>query len=250
MTTKAFGMIDAYKFGFRTLGKNFLLILGVAGIAGLVTVAITLGISAWILPLQATWNQTAQITSSTLNFGFSYLVTPVEPINLTPVQGIMLVVALLVLALIGLVSKMFLLRIGLDSYERGSSTFERLKATLPFIGTFYLTMILIYLATAVGFILLIIPGFIFLIKYGFGDFVVLDSDLGPIEALKRSSEITYGHKWRIFWFYALSFFLISLSSILIVGPLILLLVFLFSRAYVYRKLVEDREQFEPIPQNM
>lgn len=250
MTTKAFGMMDAYKFGFRTLGKNFLLILGVIGLAGLVIGAITLGIHAWIMPLQTTWDYNAVVTSASFEYGFSYLITPVQPIDLTPAQALMLLAALLTLLTIGLVSKMFFLRIGLDSYEGINPTVERLKATIPFVGTFYLTMFLIYFVTVIGFILLIIPGFIFLIKYGFADFVVLDSDLGPIEAMKRSSAITYGHKWRLFGFYALSFLFISLSSIIIVGPMIFLFVFLFSRAYVYRKLVEDREEFEPIPQNM
>jgi len=251
MNVQAFGIFDAYKFGFRALGKNFLLLLGTFGVIGLAMLGILLAIHLWFLPLALNWGHAAEATSTSLNVGFNYSIVPAIPIVLTPVHAFMFLLALFLIAFVGMISKMFLVRIGLDSYERGSSSFERLKASLPMIGTFWLATILIYIVTFFGFILLIIPGFIFLVKYGFADFVVMDTDLGPVEALKRSGEITYGHKWRVFGYYFLGAIIGALSGIL---ALIFLCVFLFGRAYIYRKLVEnwqkDKAQFTSVPPNM
>ena len=223
-----------------------------AGGLGLAVLGVLLCIHQFIMPLQATWTQGAEVTSTSFKFGFDYLITPVQPIVLTPAGVATLIVAGLFLALASYIFGMFLGRIGLDSYERGISSFDRLKATLPLLGPYVLVCLLINLVIILGCILLIIPGIIFFMKYGFGDLVVLDSDLGPIEAMKRSGEIMYGHKWRFFGFYLLCFLLTAVSSIIpIFGPMVMYFVIAFARTYVYRTLVEverrDREQYVPVP---
>lgn len=254
MTPRAFGMFDAYKFGLRTLGKNFLLILGIGALFGLVLTVALLIIHLWIVPLEWHMTRIAQTTTSSFNFEFKYILFPSQPIVITPAQAIVTLLALFFMAFVGVVCKMFFARVGLDTYERGVSNSESLKAALSRLGTYFLAAVLIYLIVAFGFILLVIPGIIFLMKYGFGDLVALDTDLGPVEAIKRSGEITYGYKWRLFGFYILSIILGGLSSFLIlVGPAIWALVFIFARTYIYRKLVEtwqkNQEQFTAVPPN-
>ncbi len=255
MTPRAFGMFDAYKFGLRTLAKNFLLVLGVGAILGITVTAVLLIIHLWVVPLEWHWTRMAQITSTSFNFEFKYILEPAQPIVITPLQAIAALVALFVMAFVGILSKMFFARIGLDAYERSVSSFESLKAALSHLGTYFLAVVLIYMIVGFGFVLLIVPGFIFWMKYGFGDLIALDTDLGPVEAIKRSGEITYGYKWRLFGFYFLSAILASLSSILVlVGPAIFALSFIFARVYIYRKLVEtfdkNKAQFTAVPPNM
>ncbi len=51
---------------------------------------------------------------------------------------------------------------------------------------------------AAGFILLVIPAFIWGIQFGYARFAVLDEGLGPIEALRRSSELTRDGRSNLF----------------------------------------------------
>ena len=65
-----------------------------------------------------------------------------------------------------------------------------------------------YLATGIlymlilisGFILLIVPGFIWSVKFGLWPYFVVDEGLGPIQALKASSRTTMGVKWDLLGF--------------------------------------------------
>jgi uncharacterized membrane protein len=48
-----------------------------------------------------------------------------------------------------------------------------------------------------GLMLLIVPGVYILLTYGFYFLEMVDKNLGPIAALKRSAEITKGAKWSL-----------------------------------------------------
>ncbi len=52
----------------------------------------------------------------------------------------------------------------------------------------------------VGFMLFIIPGVILSIKFMFSEYLLIEENLGPIEALKRSSSLTSGYKWKLYIF--------------------------------------------------
>jgi hypothetical protein len=75
-----------------------------------------------------------------------------------------------------------------------SSLFVSWRLLLPFIGS----SLLYFLAVAGGFILLIIPGIILSLKFGFFGLVLVDKKVGALEALRLSSRITAGAKWKLF----------------------------------------------------
>ena len=54
------------------------------------------------------------------------------------------------------------------------------------------------LALIGGLILLIIPGIIFALMFWFAGYLVMDKNLGPVEAIRESARITNGHKWELF----------------------------------------------------
>jgi uncharacterized membrane protein len=87
-----------------------------------------------------------------------------------------------------------------------------------------------------GFILFIVPSFIWGIKFMLFPYFIVEG-YGVIESLKKSAEITAGSKWDLFIFNAL-LSLISLAGILAFGIGILIAIPIVSMAavFVYQKL--------------
>ena len=86
----------------------------------------------------------------------------------------------------------------------------------------YLNIILAnLLVTAIvgfGFMLLIVPGIIFVCRLVFVPYLVMDRDLDPVKAVEKSWEMTRGHGWKIFFMGILAFFIIIAGLLcLIVG---------------------------------
>ena len=97
--------------------------------------------------------------------------------------------------------------------------------------------ILLGLAVGIGFVLLIVPGVILGLMFMFSTFVVIDRELGPIEALKESNRITYGHKWRLLGFTLVLLLVNVLGAIaLLVGLLVTIPVSSLAFTHVYRAL--------------
>jgi uncharacterized membrane protein len=97
--------------------------------------------------------------------------------------------------------------------------------------------ILLVLAVAIGLVLLIVPGIIFMLMFMFTTFIVIKRELGPIEAMKESRRITRGHKWQLLGFL-LVLVLINLLGLLalIVGMLVSIPVSSLAFAHAYRVL--------------
>jgi uncharacterized membrane protein len=97
--------------------------------------------------------------------------------------------------------------------------------------------ILYALAIAVGLVLLIVPGIIFALMFMFTTFIVIDRELGPIEAMKESNRITYGHKWSLLGF-TLMLVLVNLLGViaLVVGLLVSIPVSTLAVTHAYRVL--------------
>ena len=104
----------------------------------------------------------------------------------------------------------------------------------PYIGA----SIIFGIAVAIGFVLCIVPGIIVAIVYGFYGYVILDENQqSPIDALKRSADITRGHRGELFLLG------LALLGINIVGALLCLVGLLFTHgitavaiAHAYRTL--------------
>ena len=100
------------------------------------------------------------------------------------------------------------------------------------------TGILYGLIILAGFILLIVPGIIWAVKFSLCYYFVIDKGLGPIEALKASSRTTMGVKWQLFGF-GIVCALINLLGLfcLIVGIFATYPTVLVASALVYRQLL-------------
>ena len=76
--------------------------------------------------------------------------------------------------------------------------------------------ILVGFIVGIGFVLLIVPGIIFACRLAFVPFIVMDQKLEPIEAIRKSWEMTRGYSWTIFGMVVASFF-IALAGIICLG---------------------------------
>ncbi|MCD4781559.1 MAG: hypothetical protein K8S27_13580 [Candidatus Omnitrophica bacterium] len=120
-------------------------------------------------------------------------------------------------------------------------------ALLCLSGVFFSLPILI----VIGIILLIFPGIMFSIKFGFFSFVLVDKNMGIIESLKKSSQITQGVKWQLLGLYTVSFFIVIAGVLcLIVGLLIAIPLTMIAYVWVYRQLFNQTgvENVEVVPQ--
>jgi len=97
--------------------------------------------------------------------------------------------------------------------------------------------LLLSLAVAIGFVLLIVPGIIFGLMFMFATFVVIEREAGPIDALNESNRITRGHKWPLLGLVLL-LVLINLLGVLalVVGLLVSIPVSTLAFVHAYRVL--------------
>ncbi len=89
----------------------------------------------------------------------------------------------------------------------------------------------------VGIILLVVPGIIWSIMFGFAGYLVIDKQMRPIEAFKQSKRITYGYKWELFLLGILTLLLTILGLVcLLVGFLVVYPIIVIASAHAYRTL--------------
>jgi uncharacterized membrane protein len=102
----------------------------------------------------------------------------------------------------------------------------------------YLGMyILVALVIGIGLILLIVPGIIFALMFMFAPFIVIERELGPIDAMSESSRITRGHRWPLLGLLGL-LILINVAGLLalVVGLLVSIPVSTLALVHAYRVL--------------
>lgn len=132
------------------------------------------------------------------------------------------------------------IRIGfrlIDRQEVGISDFFKEYTKIP---KFILATVIYVLAGAFGLVLLIIPGIVILIRFGFYSFLLVDKNLNPIDSLKQSWNITKGFTIELF-ILAITGIIIEVLGVLAFGIGIFLAAptVLFAYVYVYRKLLSQ-----------
>ncbi len=106
-------------------------------------------------------------------------------------------------------------------------------------GPYILASLLFALGFYVGLILLIVPGIIFAVTFGFYGFVIVDrgEGVGVMDSLKESADLTRGNRWQLFGL-GIVLLLINLVGLLacFVGLIFTLGITIIAWAYVYRTL--------------
>lgn len=250
MNEHSFSISEALSFGFRMFVRNFWLLLGLSLVGALVQFGAG-AISKMVIERSGlsacrTFTQPSQgifvaegedfitITSNKVSGAVNDLK---ECFNGKNIALTMLLLLIQVLAAIfAFVLLMGWNRIALDLYDRGTSEFGRIFVTFPLFLSYLIAGFLYSFVVGVGLILLVIPAIVWGIKYSFFDLMIVDTGCGPVEALSRSGQLTYGHKWHLLLFAIICFALMAISVVTIVGPFILTYVLFLSRAYIFRSL--------------
>ncbi|HEY5527477.1 MAG TPA: DUF975 family protein [Candidatus Anoxymicrobiaceae bacterium] len=206
MDKKTFSIGDAVSFGWETMTKNvwfFVLVMLILWIASGIPSA-----------AQSGYGYLPGAAAATLGFIF---------------------------ALIGLVVAVFVnmaqVTIGLDFCDQKPADYGDLVSNYQKFWDVLIGSILYFLIVLAGLILLIIPGIYWAIRYHFFAYLIIDKDMKPVEAIKRSGQLTRGVWWHLF-VLALAMFGITLIGVILcgVGLLFTTPIVLVSIAYVYRTL--------------
>ena len=209
MATKYFSFSDVLGYGWRVMKANFWFFVG-------------LGFLFMII---------------------SYLPTIarviVKSLNLPKAPDITLAILLQILGgVISIVIAIGLIKIALSFCDERKPPIGMLFDAWGCFWRYLGTAILYFLIVFGGFILLIIPGIIWAIKFSLCFYFVIDKDLDPIEALKASSRTTMGVKLELFAFGILCSLINILGMLcLLVGIFAAYPVVIVANALVYRQLM-------------
>jgi len=198
-----FSKIEAIKYGWNTVLANFKFFA--------ILFLILIGVN--IIP---------QLASSFFEY------------NQAPLLGF--IIALVGLG-IQLVVSLGIIGIALNFYDKKKTQYKKLFDYFHLVIPFILASIIYMLIVWVGIILFIIPGIIWSIKFRYYAYFIVDKNMGSIEALKASSEITKGAKWNLFLFGILLGIINFVGALaLLVGLIITIPLTMVAEAYVFRKL--------------
>jgi len=139
--------------------------------------------------------------------------------------------------LVGIILAMGLIRASLAVTEGRMPEVSMLFQTDGF-GSYLAASILVTLGVVLGLILLIVPGIILAIMWHFFGYVIVqDTTTGPIDAMRRSAEITKGYRWQLLGL-GLLLFLINIAGALACGVGIIFTygITAIAVAYAYRVL--------------
>ena len=140
-------------------------------------------------------------------------------------------------AIIGLFVGMGLINFALKA-QKDVKSVEFADLWYPQKFWYYLgAVILVAIAVVVGFILIIIPGIIAISMFAFVKYIVIDKDMGPIEALKESMRITEGHRLEVLLLIVMSIVINIIGLLpLMLGLLVTVPVTILAYANAYRTL--------------
>jgi uncharacterized membrane protein len=224
MTTKYFNFSDVLGFGWRTMKVNFALFLGVGIVwLGLSYIPTIIDVIARRLfgPEAAYW----VIHIFTTIFGW----------------------------IISILLGIGMIKIALGFCDERKPAFSTLFDVSWNCFWRYLGAAILYgLIMLGGFILFIVPGVIWSVKYSLCFYFIVDKGFGPVEAIKASGRTTMGVKWELFGFGILCG-LINLLGLLclFVGIFATYPTTLVANALVYRQLVAQTPELDefgiPVP---
>jgi len=102
---------------------------------------------------------------------------------------------------------------------------------------YFLVGLLLQLIILAGFLVLIIPGIYFSLKYWFAPYIYVDKRTGVIDAFKESARLTEGVKWQLLLLGIVQSLVVLAGALaLLVGLFVTLPINYLSDISVYRKL--------------
>jgi len=150
-----------------------------------------------------------------------------------------MLVEYLILILLGIA----IIKIFLDLYDGKKPEAAAVLNSYEQFFDFVICYVLVTLIVIGGFILLIVPGIIWALKYQFALYLVVDRKMKPLAAIKLSGKMTHGHKVNLFlfWWVILGINILGLLCCC-VGIIPSAIVTRFAFVHIYRTLLSDYEK--------
>lgn len=100
-------------------------------------------------------------------------------------------------------------------------------------------MFLVSVIVAVGFVLLVVPGVIAFVRLSFTPLLLVDREMGPVEAIKASWEHTRGYGWSLFGLALAGLAIVAVGFLaLLVGALVAIPWVLAAYAAYYHDVLD------------
>jgi len=130
------------------------------------------------------------------------------------------------------------LKLVLSYYDGKKLPFSELFTQVKYFWRVLGASILVGLIVLAGFILFIVPGIYLALRLQFTVNLIVDQDLGIIEAMKKSGELTHGVKWSLLLFVLTTIGIIILGAIALgVGIFVAIPIIWLAEIQIYRKLL-------------
>uniref|UniRef100_UPI0032174E52 hypothetical protein n=1 Tax=uncultured Draconibacterium sp. TaxID=1573823 RepID=UPI0032174E52 len=111
-----------------------------------------------------------------------------------------------------------------------------------------LAHLIVFALAAIGFVMLIIPGFIVVCRLAFVPYLVMDKDLDAMKAVEKSWQMTRGHGWTIFGMGIISIFVFFAGVLVfIVGAIFSVMWIHAAFASMYQAVLNESDDDNPIP---
>ena len=149
--------------------------------------------------------------------GLSTLMPSGVPLIAQIILGVLGLISIGLVIFIGIVSQYALITLAVNPVL---SKKQALKETLPKLGSLLWISFLQSIITGVGFILFIVPGIIFLIRYSLSIYVGVIEGRKGMNALNRSKEIVHGYGWPVMRWYIFMMLIQALISLLTIIPIV------------------------------
>ena len=148
----------------------------------------------------------------------------------------------LAFAALGMIMQIGMMKICLKFIDGEKPDYMDLFTHYRYFFFFLIGSILYGLIVLGGIILFIVPGIIWAIKYSFVGYLIVDREMNPIDALKKSGEMTMGAKADLFVF-GIILGLINLLGVLCLGVGLFATIptSMVAMAFVYRQLLAGAE---------
>lgn len=130
-----------------------------------------------------------------------------------------------------------MIKVTLAFVDGGMPAFKDLFAHYRLLWKYFLASILYGLIVIGGLILLIIPGIIWALRYQFAAYLIVDKNMGILDAFRKSSAITEGHKWNLLGYVIIQAIINLLGMLALgIGLLVTAPITMLAYAKIYRQL--------------
>ena len=158
-------------------------------------------------------------------------------INLLEVPIFLSILVGIVFFVVNSILSLGVIAIVLKFVKNEKPTIQDLVSKKHLFSKYIFSNILVSILTIIGFLFFIIPGIVLAVRMQFYVYFIVEEEVGPIDAIKKSWNLTKGSFWNIFFFGLLA------GGVQILGALALLVGLIFTTptmwvawAVVYEKL--------------